>query len=311
MINQEKVSSISEKFSCMILWKGNSTMRPGQGCIECMLRKERKRSDDPEYLAEVEKILSDESNLISAPYLSWLFSQAAKKRIGEETDYTEIKKQYNDLVLSRSEEFRTRIEASDDPFRRALEFSRVGNYIDFAVMDTVDPDTFLSLFENSSLREEETEVYRQFRKECTEAESFLLCADNCGEIVLDLFLIEQLKKLNPEVSVSVMVRSGHPVNDATIEDAEQIGLDRIAEILTVGIESPGVVREKLSGRAKEVFDSASVVLAKGQGNYEGISGAKRPVCFTFLCKCDVFADRFKVPKLTGMIIRETGGVRDL
>ncbi|MBR2793194.1 MAG: DUF89 family protein, partial [Solobacterium sp.] len=79
----------------------------------------------------------------------------------------------------------------------------------------------------------------------------------------------------------------------------------------VGIESPGVVREKLSGRAKEVFDSASVVLAKGQGNYEGISGAKRPVCFTFLCKCDVFADRFKVPKLTGMIIRETGGVRDL
>ena len=103
-------------------------MRPGQGCIECMLRKERKRSNDPAYLAEVEKILSDESNLISAPYLSWLFSQAAKKRIGEETDYTEIKKQYNDLVLSRSEEFRTRIEASDDPFRRALEFSRVGNY---------------------------------------------------------------------------------------------------------------------------------------------------------------------------------------
>ena len=286
-------------------------MRPGQGCIECMLRKERKRSDDPAYLAEVEKILSDESNLISAPYLSWLFSQAAKKRIGEETDYTEIKKQYNDLVLSRSEEFRTRIEASDDPFRRALEFSRVGNYIDFAVMDTVDPDTFLSLFENSSLREEETEVYRQFQKECAEAESFLLCADNCGEIVLDLFLIEQLKKLNSEVRVSVMVRSGHPVNDATGEDAEQIGLDRIAEILTPVIESPGVVREKLSGRAKEVFDSAAVVLAKGQGNYEGISGAERPVYFTFLCKCDVFADRFKVPKLTGMIIRETGGVRDL
>ena len=44
------------------------------------------------------------------------------------------------------------------------------------------------------------------------------------------------------------------------------------------------------------------ILAKGQCNYESMSGQGRHVFYEFLCKCDQFTNRFQVPKLTGMFI---------
>ena len=58
----------------------------------------------------------------------------------------------------------------------------------------------------------------------------------------------------------------------------------------------------LSDEAKRAFDGADVVLAKGQGNYESLIGIDKPIYYTFLCKCDLFTERFNVPKLTGMFV---------
>lgn len=57
--------------------------------------------------------------------------------------------------------------------------------------------------------------------------------------------------------------------------------------------------------ARDAIDEADVILAKGQGNYESMSGQGRHVFYEFLCKCDLFTGRFKVPRLTGMFIEET------
>ena len=56
-----------------------------------------------------------------------------------------------------------------------------------------------------------------------------------------------------------------------------------------------------SGKA---VDNADVILAKGQGNYETMSGRGRHVFYEFLCKCDLFVNRFGVPRLTGMFVEE-------
>ena len=45
-------------------------------------------------------------------------------------------------------------------------------------------------------------------------------------------------------------------------------------------------------------------LAKGQGNYESMSGQGRHVFYAFLCKCDLFTNRFHVPRLTGIFVQE-------
>ncbi len=286
-------------------------MRVNQGCRECMLKRERERTEDPACLAAVDEILSKEENLLSTPYLAWLFSESYYRITGIREDYAGVKKKYNDLVLSMRGELRARIEAAEDPFRRALEYARIGNYIDFGALKQVEEEIFLSLFEKSAFREDELTICEAFRKECAGAKTFLLVADNCGEIILDMLFLEQLKKVNPAVAITVFVRGGMTSNDVTAEDADYVGLPALARILPGPYAAPGLVVEHLEKEARETFLHADVVLSKGQGNYEGISGCARPVYFLFLCKCDVFADRFRVPKLTGMFIRESGGRRDL
>ena len=58
--------------------------------------------------------------------------------------------------------------------------------------------------------------------------------------------------------------------------------------------------------ARRALDDADVILAKGQGNYESLTGQGRHIFYAFLCKCDLFTTRFRVPPLTGMLVEEKG-----
>ena len=162
----------------------------------------------------------------------------------------------------------------------------------------------MALFRDTELREEDLPVYRSFLKACEAGSSFLLVCDNCGEIVLDKLLLEQLKKSFPRLTLRALVRGGEVLNDATVEDAEYSGLSRLAEILSNGEAVAGTIYDMLPPEAKAALDESDVILAKGQGNYESMSGFGRHAFYTFLCKCDLFTNRFRVPRLTGMFIEE-------
>ena len=81
----------------------------------------------------------------------------------------------------------------------------------------------LGVFSKVQISESDEITYQSFLDQCSKAETFLLLADNCGEIVLDKLLVEQLKKRFPELKVAVMVRGGEVLNDATKEDAVYVG----------------------------------------------------------------------------------------
>ena len=50
--------------------------------------------------------------------------------------------------------------------------------------------------------------------------------------------------------------------------------------------------------------SADVILSKGQGNFETLQGCHLNVYYVFLCKCDMVAGLFQVPKFTPMLCNE-------
>jgi hypothetical protein len=201
-------------------------------------------------------------------------------------------------------ELRCEIENAPDPLAKALIMSRIGNYIDFAAMNHVDQNEFLTLFNNTVMRDDDIRVYETFLRECESGKSFLLLCDNCGEIVLDKLMIEQLKKRFPHLSVSALVRGGEILNDATEEDALYVGLDKAAKIISNGKAIAGTIYDMLPIEARSALDESDVILSKGQANYESLSGQGRHVFYTFLCKCDLFIRRFNVPKLTGMFVEE-------
>jgi uncharacterized protein with ATP-grasp and redox domains len=102
----------------------------------------------------------------------------------------------------------------------------------------------------------------------------------------------------------VLVRGGEVLNDATLPDAEYVGINHFAEIISNGQAVAGTIYSLMPEDARDALDRADVILAKGQGNYESLSGQGRHVYYAFLCKCDLFMERFSVPHLTGMLVEE-------
>ena len=281
-------------------------MRIPESCAKCLFDRQRRRMPDEGYLSEVRELLETRGENDTSPLLIYRFNQAFSRRFGASDSYAEVKRRYNNLVLGMEDQLRSRITAADDPTASALVFARVGNYIDFGAMDTVDEKTFLELFEKAALRPEEAEVYAHFLSACESGERFLLITDNCGEIVLDRLLLEQLSLRFPHLRFQVLVRGAEVLNDATPQDAVYAGMDRVADILSNGTAIAGTVYEMLPEVARQALDRADVIFAKGQGNYESLSGQGWHVFYAFLCKCELFTSRFHVPPLTGMLVEEPG-----
>lgn len=281
-------------------------MRVNDQCAACLLDKQEHKTNDPEYLEEVERILKNRKENDTAPYLVFLFNQAYERRFGKTEPYKEIKRTYNDYVLSLEDAIRFRIESDCTPLATSFAYARIGNYIDFGAMNQVDSNTFMDLLSSARVSEPDLPVLESLIRECGSANRFLLIADNCGEIVLDKLFLEQVKKQFPKIQISVLVRGEEVLNDVTCEDARYVGLDSIAEIISNGSSMAGTVYEMLPDDAKAAMDHADVILAKGQGNYETLSGQGRHIFYSLLCKCDLFTNRFKVPKLTGLLIEENG-----
>ena len=103
-----------------------------------------------------------------------------------------------------------------------------------------------------------------------------------------------------------MVRGGEVSNDATIEDAMYIGMDSVARIITNGRKIAGTVYSLLPDESRNAIDNADVILSKGQANYESFAGEGRHAFYSLLCKCELFMNRFNVPKLTGIFVEDFG-----
>jgi len=284
-------------------------MRISQHCVDCLYDRQKNKTDNEAYLAEIRDLLDNRRETDTSPYMVYLFNKVHERYFGKGADYREVKKTYNDLVLSMEDRLRREIESAEDPLARALIMARIGNYIDFGAMNHVDEKEFLSLFQDTELKRDDRKTYEAFRKACEAGHQLLLVCDNCGEIVLDKLLIEQLRVAFPHLSFRALVRGGEVLNDATEEDAIAVGLDQVADIVSNGQAIAGTIYEMMPEEARAAMDRADVILAKGQGNYESMSGTGRHIFYLFLCKCDLFTGRFNVPRLTGMFVEETGLTR--
>lgn len=133
-------------------------MRITESCAACLYNRQKHLSSDEQYLSEIRRIIDNRGEDDTSPYLVYLFRKVYEKHFGQRSSYRKIKKKYNDLVLSMEDSVRKRIEESEDPLAKAFVYARIGNYIDFGVMNQVDEKTFLSLFDGAELSQEDAAV---------------------------------------------------------------------------------------------------------------------------------------------------------
>lgn len=131
------------------------------------------------------------------------------------------------------------------------------------------------------------------------AEHILYLCDNAGEIVFDTLLIEQL---GPE-RVAAAVRGKPIINDALLEDAVAAGLTNLVPTIGNGSDAPGTVLDDCHEEFRAAFESADLIISKGQGNFETLSDSDRPVFFLFKAKCPVVAETAGVPLSTHVLRR--------
>ena len=148
------------------------------------------------------------------------------------------------------------------------------------------------------------DAYSHLKQDLSTAERFVFFTDNCGEVVLDKLLIEEIQRQYPQVSVSIVVRGAETLNDVPRMDAAQVGLGEIAYVVDNGNDVAGTWVPELSEEALARMESADVMLAKGQANFETMRCCGKNIYYLFLCKCHIFSDMFGVEPFSGMLVRE-------
>ena len=281
-------------------------------CMCCAINKQEEKirkfpdmDKKTEYMKKVMSILSSAEEQDCSPSLS----VEIKKLYSEfwncpAEDYTEIKKEFNQLMLNVEASVEEKIRTSADPLETALLYARIGNYIDFAALENVSQETMLKLLENENQEPLSQTEYANFQTDLSTAKTLVYLTDNCGEIVLDKLAVKILKEKYPQLNITVIVRGYPIVNDATMEDAEEIGLTDIVKVTGNGSNVGGTWFPGLSNEARTLLEQADVILAKGQGNFETMNDCGLNVYYLFLCKCDLFQRRFHAKALQGMFLNE-------
>lgn len=281
-------------------------------CRDCMTEKHMNRYPEgapeelvKEYQETLLGIMDQPGSVPTGPEVFYQVKAMRKRLFGEgEMDYTDIKRHFNALMLEIEPELERRVIASEDPLKSAVQYAMMGNFIDFAALDNVEESKLMELIDRAPDITVDVECLELLRERIASARTLVHITDNCGEIVMDKILLRQILRMNPGVSVTVIVRGAPTANDATMDDAEQVGLTELGCCMGNGAGTDGTVLRIVSRETREKISGADVVIAKGQANYETLYGCGYNVFFIFMCKCMLFMDRFKVPQFTGILTFE-------
>ena len=280
-------------------------------CTGCLLRKQLNALDKnsapearkQEFLREMLRLFAQASPQDNAPAMLYRTEALHRELLGPLPGFEEEKKLYNAVMLAQEAHMQSRIDTAEDPLKAALQLALTGNYIDFGAAGNVEKETLQKLLDDAFTQVIDGTEYAEFCRDAAAAKSMVFLTDNCGEIVADKLLIRQLQKRWPLLKITVIVRGGAAVNDATAEDAAAVGMNTVAPVISSGIGMAGTDIRLVSEEARALLKNADLILAKGQGNFETMNEGDLPVYFAFLCKCPWFTRRFGLELYQPVFVR--------
>ncbi len=268
-------------------------------CLPCFLRQALNGArltapQNPEkqrqILATVSEEISRMDTRLSPPHLAGGMYSRITEISGTKDPFSAYKEKSNAAVLDLLPQVISQLENEKDRIFFALRLSIIGNYMDAGAGREFDWQTALYAEKDSRWAELH---YPRFRDELSRPGKVLIIGDNAGEIALDTILVKELNRLGHQVHYAVR---GTPIlNDATMEDARQVGLTEICNVFSSGSDCPGAVTSRCSKDFLQRMDEADVVISKGQGNFEALSEEKSGIYFAFKVKCEVVSNIVDLP----------------
>lgn len=276
-------------------------------CIPCILRMSisaiRQLPLDEDAGKELyQKILEIPSfrgrfwDITSAEVIELVWERIADTTKNADPFYS-LKSEQNKRIMEVYPFLEKLVHEASDPLYMAVKLAILGNAIDVMLADSRQD------IENSITEKLEAplskETYGEFKKRLKQSSLLLFFGDNAGEIVFDRLLIKTIRKMY-DTEIVFVVRSVPTLNDATLDEARAVGIDKIATLVENGIDGPlpGTILKRCSNEVNDLVRRADLIISKGGGNFDTLEEEKGclkdKTTFMLLSKCDPYYKYFGV-----------------
>lgn len=288
-----------------------SRIRLNSACIQCMMEKhlcnydqEMEESKKLEYMHRMVKVVADADMTESAPVITGRILKLQDEMFGKRIDYVPVKQKFNGMMLLEEENIWEKILSAKDPLRMAVQYAMTGNYIDFGTMSEITGEKLHELLEEADQIVLDEQEFSRLKDDLERGTKLTYLTDNCGEVVLDKLVMRTIQRLYPKLQVTAIVRGAQALNDATMEDAQEVGLTQQVRVIGNGTDITGTELDQISEEARQSIEEADVIISKGQGNFETLQGCGKNIYYMFLCKCQLYIKRFHANLLQGILIHD-------
>ncbi len=279
-------------------------LKPGEECYQCFRNGftdyTRRGSLGSEHLSRYLELIYDNLSREIPPPLAGAEAWALLRTDSlNGTDlFADEKSLFTGKMLSVYQDLKNRFLASDNPAAEALSAGAWCNLLDVGQGKPLPEISDLVKLFTKPLASDER---KNFLEKLDKADTLLILGDNAGETVLDRLFLELSGFSGRRY---YMTRENPVMNDALISDAIEAGLHHEAKLISSGTDLPSVIPEMLQGNALTIYNKADLILAKGQGNLEGLFGLNDPrVYHSFVVKCPVVSRATGVESGNGVFRR--------
>ncbi len=292
-------------------------MKTYADCIPCFFKQAQEASRHAglgeekknRVFRELARALEEFDNSTPPPVMGKRIHEMVKRISGKKDPYRDVKRRSNESVLEILPHLQKKVARSRDRLALATELAIAGNIIDYGAQISVELEKDVRDIlerERGLTAGEGTRLFhiKRFLDGLSRARNILYLADNAGEIVFDRILIDEILRHDGDKEITLAVRERPIINDVVKADVRQAGLDPRVRVISSGSDAPGTALALCNARFMELFNSADMVISKGQGNFECLSDVSREVFFLFMTKCMVVARHMKCPKGEIVLIRK-------
>lgn len=265
-------------------------------CASCYLRQVREALDLATDDEDLKMRITEQTNKILcskfrkgavANEIGTEIHRTIKRETGNPDPYHDLRDK-SDQIAMQFLPMVEKILKNDNSLKNYLKVAIAGNILDFGALG-LDSD-IKSLVTSTVEKDLAVDHSQQLELELKKSINVLYLADNVGEVVFDKLLIKKLQEY--DVQVTVALKKFPILNDACMKEALDVGLDDVAQLTTTGTDSIGVIYHDLSDDFKQEFEKSDMVIAKGLGNYEGLSEMElddKPIFCLLNAKCQPIA----------------------
>ncbi len=282
-------------------------MHVGEACYPCLIEQGRRvlkqcgiyGEKEEEIMQMVEEFVATNYSSEAIPaLLGTELHRMLKKLTSCDDPFRKAKAEANALAMELIPLAKKIIDDAQDRLEAAIKVALAGNLLDYGVYGANTGEGVLkkALEEGPVINH-----FPQLKRLIKRSRRVLYLLDNAGEVAFDKLLIEELTRLNLEVTA--VVKSLPVINDATLEDAVQVGLTHTCRVIASGSDVVGVDFKEASEELLREFNSSDFIIAKGQGHFETLDAyTTRPIVFLLKAKCTTVARELGVPEGSSVVL---------